>query len=75
MRVGARAGGRAARNMQLPGWAVICLVAVSALAAGLFDHFGRFGLALPTMFGAAMIGIASGSPLSCLFRLGWSICS
>jgi hypothetical protein len=47
--------------MRLPGWALIPLVAVSALAAALFDHFGRLDLAVPTLFGAGMIGFAIAS--------------
>jgi len=50
---------RAAKKIRLPWWALLCLGIGSFLAAWLFDHLGKFNLALPT--------------LNCIFVLGFTV--
>ena len=40
---------RAAKKIRLPGWAQVCLFFGSLPTYWLFDHFGRFDIALPTV--------------------------
>jgi ABC-type multidrug transport system permease subunit len=50
---------KAAKKIQLPWWALLCLGIGAFLVAWLFDHVGRFNLVLPT--------------LNCIFVLGFAI--
>jgi hypothetical protein len=49
---------RAAKKIWLPWWAVLCVMIGGGLGCWLFDHLGRFDLALPTMNGVAVFGFA-----------------
>jgi hypothetical protein len=40
----------------IPWWGVLCGIVGSALWCWLFDHFGRFDLALPTINGIGVFG-------------------
>jgi len=46
------------RKMRLPLWAGLCIMVAAALLMFLFAHFGKSALARPTLYSAAMIGIA-----------------
>jgi hypothetical protein len=43
---------------RLPWWGVLCAILGAIVVAFLFDHFGKFALARPTIYSAAMISIA-----------------
>jgi hypothetical protein len=43
---------------RLPWWGVLCVILGAIVVAFLFDHFGKFALARPTIYSAAMISIA-----------------
>jgi hypothetical protein len=45
------------RQMRLPWWGVLCLIAGAVPVVFLFDHFGKQPLALPAMDSAGMIAI------------------
>ena len=45
------------RQMRLPWWGVVCVIVGGILLCRLFDHFGRFDLARPSLLSAAMIAI------------------
>ncbi len=49
---------KAAKKMRLPWWGVLCGIIGSTLSAWLFDHFGRFDLALPTLISIGTLGFA-----------------
>jgi hypothetical protein len=49
---------KAAKQMRLPWWGVLCGIIGSVLIAWLFDHLGRFDLARPALYSMAMLGIA-----------------
>jgi chromate transport protein ChrA len=49
---------KAARQMRLPWWGVLCWMIVCALIMWLFDSLGRFDLARPTLYGIGMLGVA-----------------
>jgi hypothetical protein len=49
---------KAAKQMRLPWWVMLCGIIGSVLIAWLFDHFGRFDLARPALYSIAMLGIA-----------------
>lgn len=44
--------------MRLPWWGVLCVIAAALPILLLFDHFGKLALARPTLYSAAVIGIA-----------------
>ncbi len=46
------------KQMRLPWWGVLCVIFGTILLAGLFDYFGRFDLALPSIISAGMVAIA-----------------
>lgn len=50
---------KAAKQMRLPWWGVLCGIIASALVAWLFDHLGRFDLARPTLYSVVMVAIAA----------------
>ena len=47
---------KAAKKLRLPWWGVLCLIFGSLLLYWLFDHFGRFDIALPTLVSIGMLG-------------------
>jgi hypothetical protein len=47
---------KAARKIRLPWWVLLCLGIVSLPTYWLFDHFGKFGLALPTLNSVLVVG-------------------
>ena len=49
---------RAAQKLRLPWWGVLGVISGSLPAIWLFDHFGRFDLALPSLCSIGMIGFA-----------------
>lgn len=46
------------RQMRLPWWGILCVIFGTILLAFLFDHFGRFDLARPTLLSVAMVALA-----------------
>jgi len=44
--------------MRLPWWGVLCVILGALPVLYLFDHFGEFALARPTLASAAMVTIA-----------------
>lgn len=46
------------RQMRLPLWGGVCVVAGAFLLALVLDHFGKFALARPIMFSVSVIGVA-----------------
>jgi hypothetical protein len=49
---------KAAKQMRLPWWGVLCWMIGCALIVWLFDHLGRFDLARPALYSIGMFGIA-----------------
>src|SRR5215470_17649301 len=49
---------KAAKQMRLPWWGVLCMIVGSLPIIWMFDHFGRFDLARPTLYAIAMLGVA-----------------
>jgi len=49
---------KAAKKMRLPWWGVLCVIIGAMPIAWLFDHLGRFDLAMPTMCSIAVLGLA-----------------
>jgi hypothetical protein len=49
---------KAAKQLRLPWWGMLCWMIGCALGAWLFDHLGRLDLALPTLNGTAVLGFA-----------------
>jgi hypothetical protein len=49
---------KAAKKIWLPWWAVVCLIVGGMPIPWLFDHYGRFNLALPTMNCVGMLVFA-----------------
>jgi ABC-type multidrug transport system permease subunit len=47
---------KAAKKIRLPWWGVLCLIFGSLPLYWLFDHFGRFNIALPTLVSIGMLG-------------------
>ena len=47
---------KAAKKLRLPWWGVLCLIFGSLPLYWLFDHFGRFDIALPTLVSIGMLG-------------------
>jgi hypothetical protein len=43
---------------RLPWWGVLCVMLGALPVVWLFDHFGKFDLARPTLYSAGMISIA-----------------
>jgi hypothetical protein len=53
-----KADGQVAKKLRLPGWGVLCCIVGGLPVPWLFDHFGKLNLALPTLDGLGMLGIA-----------------
>lgn len=49
---------KTAKKIRLPWWAVLSWMVVCAPIIWLFDHSGRFDLALPTLVSVGMLGFA-----------------
>ena len=49
---------KAAKQMRLPWWGVLCWMIGCALIVWLFDHLGRFDLARPALYSIGMLGVA-----------------
>jgi hypothetical protein len=49
---------KAAKQMRLPWWGVLCWMIGCALIVWLFDHLGRFDLARPVLYSVGMLGAA-----------------
>jgi hypothetical protein len=49
---------KAAKKMWLPWWGVLCVILGAMPVGWLFDHLGRFNLAMPTMSSIAVLGLA-----------------
>jgi hypothetical protein len=47
---------KAAKKIRFPWWGVLCLMIGSVPIFWLFDHIGRFELALPTLISTAALG-------------------
>lgn len=47
---------KAAKKIRLPWWVLLCLGIVSLPTYWLFDHFGKFDLALPTLNSVLVVG-------------------
>jgi len=47
---------KAAKKIRLPWWVLLCLGIISLPICWLFDHFGRFALALPTLNSIFVLG-------------------
>jgi hypothetical protein len=45
-----------AKKIRLPWWAEVCLIVGSVPIFFLFDHFGKFDIALPTLVSIGMLG-------------------
>jgi hypothetical protein len=48
---------KTAKKMRLPWWGVLCVILAAIPVAWLFDHLGRFDLAMPTMSSIAVLGL------------------
>src|SRR5205807_613725 len=46
------------RQMRLPWWGLLCVICSTIALALLFDHFGRFDLARPSLISVGMLAIA-----------------
>ena len=49
---------KAARQMRLPWWGVLCLIIGAIPILWLFNHFGRSDLARPVLYSVGMVGVA-----------------
>jgi hypothetical protein len=49
---------KAAKKMRLPWWGVLCVIFGTIPVCFLFDHFGRFDLARPTVLTLGILGFA-----------------
>jgi hypothetical protein len=49
---------KAAKQMRLPWWGVLCWMIGCGLIVWLFDHLGRFDLARPALYSIGMLGVA-----------------
>lgn len=49
---------KAAKKIRLPWWVLLCLGIGSVPIYWLFDHFGRFNLALPALNSILVVGFA-----------------
>jgi len=49
---------KVAKKIWLPWWAVLCLIVGGLPIAWLFDHFGKFDLARPSLLSAGTIALA-----------------
>jgi hypothetical protein len=61
---------RAAKKIWLPWWAVLCIIIGALPIYWLFDHFGKFNIALPTLNSIAVLGFAVAVKWK-LRRKGW----
>lgn len=61
---------KAARKIWLPWWAVLCIIIGALPIYWLFDHFGRFDIALPTLNSIAVLGFTIAVKWKLRFR-GW----
>jgi hypothetical protein len=61
---------KAARKIWLPWWAVLCIIVGAQPIYWLFDHFGKFDIALPTLNSIAVLGFAIAVKWK-LRRHGW----
>jgi hypothetical protein len=48
---------KTAKKMRLPWWGVLCVILAAIPVVWLFDHLGRFDLAMPTMSSIAVLGL------------------
>jgi hypothetical protein len=46
------------KKMRLPWWGVLCVIFCTIPLVFLFDHFGKFDLARPSLISVAMVSIA-----------------
>jgi hypothetical protein len=49
---------KAAKQMRLPWWGVLCWMIGCAPIVWLFDHLGRFDLARPALYSIGVLGVA-----------------
>ena len=61
---------KAAKKLRMPGWAVVLVIIVSFLCAGLFDSFGKLDLILPTINSILVLGFMIGFKRK-LWRHAW----